>query len=73
MKAPKLYGEMMQWLENCCLGRGGTAPSQLDDPYDVLSDALDFEDGTYHIDDSAQKKLAAAAIKAFCEQTEDYE
>jgi hypothetical protein len=69
MKAPKLYDEMMQWLED----GSSTAPSQLDDPENLLADALDYEVGTYERDDDAQKDLAAAAIEAFCEQTDDYE
>jgi hypothetical protein len=69
IKAPQLYQELMDWV----VGMGGTAPSQVDDPEGMLDAALDYELGAYSIGEKSQAKLAEAAIRLFCQITEDYE
>lgn len=72
IKATKLHAEMIAWANG---DLSNTAPSQLADSphYHLLGDALDFELGHYTCSGAEQRRKAIAAIKAFCEATEDYE
>jgi hypothetical protein len=67
MKNIHLHTELTDW-NNGDLSK--TAPSQLDDPNNILADARTYELGTYECSNETAKARSQSAIDAYCETEE---
>lgn len=63
----QLHTELTQWNDG---DLGKTAPSQLDDPNNVLVDARAYEEGAYECSDETAKARSQSAIDAYCRTEE---
>lgn len=62
-----LHTELTQW-NNGDLSK--TAPSQLEDPWNILAPAIAYEEGRHDCDDETARARSQSAIDAYCETKE---